>query len=151
MFLGKKPKPVYDKIVLNHVIFLTEEQRYSLYEYDDVITTGFLIQYRIKKGKYDVKHDEIICQYVISTYQEEEIVQVFPNHYKINLPVNESHLPANNTTVDSHDIINKKDGGRESIFFEAIYTDVEKRMQGYHKVEIKDMKMFTKSLSFLKI
>lgn len=151
MFIGKTPKKSYDKIVLNHVIFMTEDQRYAISEYEDVETTGVLTQYEIKNGKYNVKHAEIICKYIVSPQHEKEIIQVLPSYYKINLPIEEGEFPITNKTVNVHDIVNKKDGGREHIFFEAIYTDEEKKIQGYHKVEIKDIKVFMNSISFLKV
>lgn len=150
MSWNKKKKNI-DKIVVNHMVFLTREQRYKLYEFEEVEATGLLTQYRIIRGKYGVKHDEVITKYIITTDVKENFVEVFPTHYQINLPLGEMKSGDGSATsvVDLADIVDRKDGGIASICFDAIYTSDDINLQGFHKIVIKDIKEFTKSLSFV--
>lgn len=140
----------YDKIVLNHLVFLSKEQRYALYEYQTVENIGVLTQYKIIKGKYSVQHDEVICKYVITTDICNDFVEVLPTYYKINLPLVGDELKKDSTAdcVDLMDILDRKDGGLGCLNFNAIYTSVNNNTQGFHKVTIKDISDFKKSLAF---
>lgn len=148
-----KVKDSYDKIVLNHLVFLNSKQRQKLYDGGSVDCVGLLTQYKIIKGLYPVKHQEVVCQYQLTSTVTEvkKYIECFPSYYKFNLPsfVSEEKT-ISGKTYDIHDILDKKQGGKESLFFEAMYTDQERKIQGFHKMEIRDIKYFNKSLTFLK-
>ena len=160
MMFGKKKKDNYDKIVVSHLVFLTKDQRYALVYGDVVESLGVLTQYKIMGGKYDVKHDEVICKYVIGIELDDDFVEVFPSHYKINLPYETKSIKNMNTELgfkDYHEesqdlditaLLDRKDGGKGELFFEAIYTSKKEKKQGFHKIQIADIKSFNTSMAF---
>lgn len=149
----KKTKQTYNKIVINHQIFLTSKQRQQLYMCEPVEVIGLLTQYKIENGKYPIKHQEVISKYhLVAKTEIEEYVECLPTFYRLNLPaISDDEDLFTGTAIDIRDIIDKKQGGKESLFFEAMYTDKIKKIQGFHKIEIRDIKHFQKSLCFAKI
>lgn len=149
----KKAKQIYNKIVVNHQIFLTSKQRNDLYMCHPLDVVGLLTQYKIEEGKYPIKHQEVICRYhLLAKTEVEEYVECFPTFYRINLPAitDDADLFAG-SAIDLRDMLDKKQGGKEGLFFEAMYTDKAKNLQGFHKIEIRDFKHFQKSMCFTKI
>jgi len=153
MFFKNKVKAKYNKMVINHQIFLTKEQRQSVFYGETVRVIGILTQYKIINGKYPIKHNEVFCNYVIETKADaHECIECLPTEYRINLPPYDGN--GDNPmyeNIDLLDILDKKQGGRESLFFEAMYTDTKTKIQGFHKIEIRDIKFFDKSINFIKI
>jgi hypothetical protein len=152
MFFNNKVKTKYNKIVVNHQVFLTPNQRNNVYYGETVKVVGILTQYKVVDGLYPIKHNEVFCNYSICSKTDTlEFIECLPAEYRINLPAYDSEGKSTQyPDIDLVDILDKKQGGRESIFFEAMYTDSKKKIQGFHKIEIRDIKYFEKSLNFIK-
>lgn len=148
----------YVPVFFNHLIFLTEEERYSLYEGSNLEALGSLYKSQIvysKNKKVDVYAKETYLKYQIDTEEDKNYVEVFPNFYKI-------HVPLKNIDFDDEDffrkdecfmedILNEEDAGKKRIFFryKKIYKNINPNLICIHTVEIKDISFFTKSVSFV--
>lgn len=143
------------KLALSHSIFLTEEQRYDLFHGSKIKTIGILTQIDFVKNYKNHINQEVFCKYIIDCDAETPSIQAFAEHYEIHIPMEydaETFFASKNfDVVYIHDILNRKDGGKEFIFFEKSFKNKKNNFDSYHKVEIKDIKFFDESIIFSKL
>jgi len=143
------------KLAMSHMIFLTEEQRYDLFNGVKIEAVGILTQIDFVKNYKNHINQEVFCKYFIDCEPENPAIRAYAEHYEIHIPMEydaESFFAAKNfDVVYIHDILNKKDGGKEMIFFEKAFKNSKNNLDSYHKVEIKDIKFFDESMMFSKI
>lgn len=156
-----KPKTVVYPLFLNHLIFLTREQRYDLYSGAKLKVLGTCIEVtNINNDKEYKLPKEIFLEYEIDTEQAEDKIQIAGSYYKIHIPIkymisdieeNKKLTEDSYDTVYSEDILDLDDGGREEYFFRfrKIYVIQNKRVISVHSVEIRDISVFENSAKLL--
>jgi hypothetical protein len=157
-----KPKTTIYPLFLNHLIFLSREQRYDLYSGAKLKVLGTCIEItNINNDKEYKLPKEIFLEYEIDTEQVEDKVQISGNYYKIHVPIkymisdledNKKIEETSYETVYSEDILDNDDGGKEEYFFrfKKIYVIGNKRVISVHSVEIRDITVFENSSNFIK-
>ncbi len=156
--INYKQKKFYTPVFLNHLIFLNEEQRYKVYEGEQVEAVGSLYQSSFVKQKTideNIIRRETFLKYKIDNRKSPVELEVLPNYYRI-------HIPLKNINVDNiesnskneyfmEDILNEEDAGKRQIAFisKTIYKNTIPNLIFIHNVEIKDIEFFEKSICFL--
>lgn len=144
--------------IYNHMIFLTETQRYDLYACIPVESVGILVMAEISKNMKVKNIKEVFYKYLIDCEISNNPVELRKNFIKIHVPSSpvpvfemaaDNQLEYNNDTPDMYDILNKDEGGRESLFYETFLHNQKLKHKHYHKIEIKDEKLFDESVEFL--
>jgi hypothetical protein len=158
----EKPKTYYIPIFIDHQIFLDEDQRYSIYEGNEVKAVGKLNQteqfIKNNESNSEIFGKEIFLEYIIDSNRKKDAVEVFPYFYKIHIPFvnlitnddfDETKEDFENDYLE--DLLNEEDGGRKKITinFKKIYKTKKKNYIFIHNVEIKDVSFFDKSLMFI--
>lgn len=140
------------------MVFLNEIQRYDLYACIPVEAVGILIMAEISKNMKVKNIKEIFCKYYIDCEITNNPVELGKNFIKIHIPSSpipvfemtaDDQLEINNDTPDIYDILNTDEGGRESLFYETFLHNQKLKQKHYHKIEIKDEKVFDESVEFL--
>lgn len=150
-------KSSYKIMVYNHLLFLTEAQRYDLYACIQVETTGILIAAEINKNLKSKNISEIFYRYTIDCNSSISPIELHNQTIRIHIPAAgaslfdyyDDQMEINNDNPDIYDILNKDEGGRESLFYETYINDSYKKTKSYHKIEIKDEKQFDDTAFFL--
>jgi hypothetical protein len=155
---NKPKKMVYTPIFCNHIIFVTEEERYKIYEGDEVEALGIMFQSSFHEDmplEKKVFGKELIIQYKIDTNKSLEAIEVLPQNYKIHIPLSNISIDYldffNSSEVFLEDILNEEDSGKSRIYFsfKKTYKLKEKNYIYIHNVEIKDIKYFNMSYSYV--
>ena len=159
-FLQPKPRFINMKttvFVYNHLIYLNENQRYDLFACVPVETTGILIKAKINSK--DLEHQsiqEIFCRYLIDCDNHDQGIEIKSGIINIHLPPQEENYefpipfqPDGLDKYDLYDLLNRTEGGREELFYTTMSEDFEKNIKSFHKIEIKDEKIFDNSLEFI--
>jgi hypothetical protein len=141
----------------NHSIFLTEEQRYDLFACIPVHTVGALVFAEIQNDMQAKSIKEVFVNYIIDCEPNVEPIEVVNQEIKLHLPIDmENFLTIQDDafenfpkSVDLFDILNKDEGGRESVYYETFIHDNNKKIKTYHKIEIQDEKYFNESAEFV--
>lgn len=155
--MPSKVNDIYLPVFLNHKIFLTEEERYQIYEGYEVEAIGSLFQssFHTKHTiRQKIEQSETYCKYKIDTQKKTDLLEVFPNFYKIHIPLdkisfnNENFFNNNYTFLE--DILNIEDAGREflSFDFKKTYKSKYNKIVFAHYVELKDISELEKTLLF---
>jgi len=150
--------------VCNHQIFLSENQRYDLFACIPVIAQGIYIQAEIIKNMNAKNIQEVFCVYEIDCKITKKPIEIKNNIIKIHIQqidnfqqiIEEFELTKKNKfkkideeRIDMKDILNSDEGGKECLFFETISTNPKKNSKHYHKVELKDIQEFNRSVEFV--
>jgi hypothetical protein len=150
--------------VCNHQIFLTENQRYDLFACIPVKTYGIFLQAEIVKSMNAKNIQEIFCAYEIDCKVTNKPLEFKNNIIKIHIqPVDKFRnlledletnqknklIGSDDDNIDMKDLLNYEEGGKESLFFETIQINSKKNNKNYHKVEIKDILEYEKSIEFV--
>ena len=160
----EKPKAYYIPIFIDHQIFVTEEQRYAIYEGEEVKALVKLNQIeqfdKNNDSNSEIFSKEIFLEYRIDSNRKKETVEVLPSYYKIHIPFpnlisNEYFNEENDDIIHDfiEDILNEEDGGRKklSISFKKVYKAKKKNFVFIHNIEIKDYCFFDKSITFINL
>lgn len=154
----KSNKTTYIPIFCNHLIFVTEEERYNIYEGGEVTALGIMFQSSFHEdAKFEKKvfGKELIIEYKIDTNKNLETVEVLPKNYKIHIPLSNMSINYldffNSNEVFLEDILNDEDSGKSRIYFsfKKTYKIEESGYIYIHNVEIKDIKYFSNSYSYV--
>jgi hypothetical protein len=156
---GAKMASKYKVYICSHQVYLTEAQRYDLFACIPVKTHGIMIKAEIVKNLNSRTINEVFCNYEIDCQKKDDIITVKNNTIRIHLPLTEEFYEFDdefevdkkdtNKILNLNDILNDDEGGRQSLFFEGICNDIKKRVKSYHKIEIKDIKLFNESVEFI--
>ena len=157
---NKSDKTLYIPVFCNHLIFLTEKQRYSLYEGEEIESLGIMLQSSFHEDtsfEKKVFGKELILEYKIDTNKNSDPIEVFPTNYKIHVPLSNMSINYldffNSDEVFLEDILNEEDSGKSRIYFSYKKTYKLKNVNYIyvHNIEIKDISYFNLSyLSLLK-
>ena len=144
-------------LVYNHVIFLSENQRYDLFACIPVRANGILVQTDIKSKNFEAQSvQETFCHYVIDCEPSDGFIEIIKNVIHIHLPPQDSlpdfpspFKPDELDKYDLYDLLNKNEGGRETLAYSTICHNSDTNKKSFHKVEIKDIKAFEESIDFV--
>lgn len=155
--MKSKPQNYYVPVFFNHLIFLNEEERYALYEGNEVEALGSVYKSQIgytKDATVDLYAKEIYLKYIIDSSKTDNYIQVFPNFYKIHVPLKNMYFEDDDFFSKEEcfmeDILNEEDAGRKKIYFryKKIYKNQKPNIVCIHTIEIKDISFFESSVSF---
>jgi hypothetical protein len=144
--------------VYNHVIYLSETQRYDLFACVPVRAYGVLLKASINNKNFNVQDlQEVFCEYVIDCDDAEQQVEFIGDVMHLHLPYpDESDLPIpfqpdNLEKYDLYDLLNAVEGGRESLFYQVVCRNNDTSKKSFHKIEIKDITKFEEGIEFIEI
>jgi hypothetical protein len=143
--------------ISNHSIFLTEEQRYDLFACIPIETVGALVFVELENDMQAKTIKEIFVRYIIDCEPNVEPIEIIDQKIKLHLPIDMDNFMSIQDdafesfpkSVDLNDILNKDEGGRESMYYETFLHDHTKKIKTYHKIEIQDEKYFDESTEFV--
>ena len=143
--------------IYNHLIYLNENQRYDLFACVSINTIGILVKAELNEKYFQPQQmQEIYCEYKIDCRESENIIEYIDHKICIHLPPKTEEdmfmkplQPVDLEKYDFYDLLNKDEGGKEELFYETISHDFIKNKKSYHKIEIKDYKVFEESLEFV--
>lgn len=150
--------------VCNHQIFLNENQRYDLFACIPVKAHGIYIEAEIVKNMNAKNIQEVYCIYEIDCKISKKPIEIKNNIIKIHIqqldnfqqilddfdtPKKNKFVTTDEEQIDMKDILNSEEGGKECLFFETISTNSKKNSKHYHKVEVKDISEYDKSVEFV--
>jgi hypothetical protein len=160
----EKPKLYYIPIFVDHQIFVDEDQRYAIYEGEEVRTLGKLnqIEQFAKNGdkNQEIFTKEIFLEYRIDSNRKKEPIEVLPSFYKIHIPfpnlITNEDFDENDENFQNdyiEDLLNEEDGGRKrlTINFKKAYKLKKRNFVFIHNIEIKDYSFFDKSITFVNL
>ncbi len=160
----EKPKVYYIPIFIDHQIFVSEDQRYAIYEGEEIIAIGKMNQIeqfaKSSSKSSEIYSKEIFSEYRIDNNRKKDTIEVFPSFYKIHIPfpnliTNEDFDESNEDFVHDfiEDILNEEDGGRKklTINYKKTYKSKKKNFVFIHNIEIKDYCFFDKSITFINL
>ena len=146
-------------LIYNHLIYLNENQRYDLYACIPVNAVGILI--KAKLDKFDLKPQEIqeiFVNYTIDCNISSDAIHFDGTNMNVHLPPPDEFAaakvpfqPIDLESYDLYDLLNKAEGGKEELFYETFSYDLSKNVKSFHKVEIKDEKVFDESIEFVQL
>lgn len=143
--------------VYNHLVYLNENQRYDLFACVPVETTGILTKAKISAKDLDPQSiQEIFCRYKLDCDNYQDGIEILNGVVVIHLPPQTESIvfptpfdPDQLDKYDLYDLLNKSEGGREELFYTTMSEDKKSKVKSYHKIEIKDEKIFDESVEFL--
>lgn len=143
--------------VCNHVIYLSETQRYDLFACVPVRAYGVFIKAAINNKNFNVQNlQEVFCEYVIDCHDADQQIEFIGDVMHLHLPSypDKSDLlipfqPDNLEKYDLYDLLNTVEGGKESLFYQFICRNHDAKKKIFHKVEIKDVTKFEEGIEFI--
>jgi hypothetical protein len=160
----EKQKLYYIPIFVDHQIFVDEDQRYAIYEGEEVRTLGKLnqIEQFAKNGdkNQEIFTKEIFLEYRIDSNRKKEPIEVLPSFYKVHIPfpnlITNEYFDENDENFQNEyieDLLNEEDGGRKrlTINFKKAYKLKKRNFVFIHNIEIKDYSFFDKSITFVNL
>lgn len=157
--MKNKSKNYYVPVFYNHLIFLNEDERYSLYEGNEIEAIGSIYKSQLlykKNDEIDLYSKETYLKYIINSKKNDECIQVFPNYYKIYVPLQNIDFEDDDIFSKNEcfmeDILNEEDAGKKKIHFryKKVYKNKSPNIVCIHSVEIKDISFFKESVCFAK-
>lgn len=127
-------------LLISHYLYLTRDQRYSLFNGEKLEIIGVNIPVWFYGGRTDEPAEEIFCKYILSNDENDFSIREHDEGFEINLPqVNMK----NTKKALSQSLLDVKDGGCEEIFFKE-ETKIEidgKNYKVLNYVEIKPIEI----------
>ena len=155
-------------IAISHHIYLSREDRYSLFKGNTIEVIGVSVPVWFLKGTTSEPAIEVFCKYTLTNSEEDYPVTAFIKGYKINLPQvpaiissrpnnwEEMTMAEQDKWSKEHpypslpiDLLDAKDGGIGCLRFKK-YSKIkenEKRLNTIHAVEIYPIEKLINSLA----
>ncbi len=148
-------------LAINHLIFLTKDERYALADGTNVETVGVTVPVWFWSGNTTEPAKEIFCKYLLVNEDTKETVDLWEKGgYRINTPQQDQmiKLPAKIREVANYksigsakSLLNLKDGGSEwlqyKVFRKMRAEGMSQPIRVVHTIEIKPIERLLGSLS----
>jgi hypothetical protein len=131
-------KPI---LTVSHYIYLTQEERYQLFDGTSVETIGISIPVWFRSGSTSEPAKEVFCRYYLSNTQDECSVSFIKEGYKINL----KSIGGFN---QARKLLDVKDKGCEDLIFKNnSKIDIDQKIFNViHCVEIKPIELLLETM-----
>lgn len=151
-------------LVISHYIYLNREQRYKLFDGENIETFGVSVPVWFDKGTTSEPAKEVFCRYLVKNVKNHEAIKTLKDGYEINIPQSvrplakfeeqedysiNSKKKISNYFDRSLKLLDPEDGGAEWLEFKQYATMKHKRkkVEVVHSVEIKDIRILENTLS----
>jgi hypothetical protein len=158
-------------LTIQHIIHLTEKQRYALHEGIELVTVGVSVPVWFMNNVTSEPAKEIFCNYYLKNDKQEVPIKIRSDGYEICLPYragssldisDDEWRQLSNSNIDllddlysrcigevsSVNLLNNKDGGCKYMAYreQNVLQKGEKRIQVTHFVKIADIEELINSL-----
>ena len=152
-------------LVVSHYIYLNRDERYKLFNGENVETFGVSVPVWFEKGNTSEPAKEVFCKYILKNVKNHETIKALKDGYEINLPqsvtmlnkikegLTEDQLTNLKKIYDRLDrsskLLDAEDGGAQWLEFKQ-YLNMNfkrKKVEVVHSVEIKDISILEKTLN----
>jgi hypothetical protein len=147
-------------LAINHLIFLTKDERYALFNGTNIETVGVTIPVWFWLGNTTEPAKEIFCKYLITNQPTSDTIDLWDGGYKINTPQQDKmdEIPPKIKEVVAHksvgsakNLLDIKDGGSQwlqyKVFKKFKAVGVTHPIRVVHTIEMKPMENLTTTLS----
>ena len=137
-------------LTVSHNVFLTREQRYNLFDGQEIEVTGVSTPIWYYQGQTSEPGNEVFCKYKLIPNEYKMLVKHTDVGYDIYLPSKMEDLESNKSNpLTVKNILDLKDGGIEWIAFRqfAKAKKNKKTVNIIHFVEIKTIEELVDSFS----
>jgi hypothetical protein len=146
-----KEMPKEKSLVVNHILYLTPEQRIALVrDRTPAQVVGISVPVWLCDGKSNEPAQEVFCQYTITNEQQEMMLSPLPTGYRINLPQPKPSLnDSEQGSPDLKKLGNPEDGGMGWLLFKQFQKikHKDRDITVLHYVELRDWEYFWDSVT----
>lgn len=142
-------------LAVNHLIFLTKDERYNVFNGEKIETVGVAIPVWFWSGNTTEPANEVFCKYLITNEPTNETISMRKDGFEINTPQLEKMekiTPKNKTAIgNAKKLLDAKDGGSEwleyKVFNKIKALGFDHPINVVHTIEIKSIDKLIASLS----
>ena len=130
-------------LTIEHSVYLTKEQRYSLNNGEKVIVEGFSVPVVFSRGNTSEPAKEVFCKYILSNEGQEKEIKRNQEGYDINLQQKTESLPGSEVLLD------EEDAGKGKFIFSQLQKVTYKNTSFniIHFVELKKIETLLETLT----